>query len=64
MMLTNVIITLFLNEVRKATRLKHMSRRTEVSYLHYVVDFIRFCGKRHPKEIGTEEIPAYLRVWP
>jgi hypothetical protein len=36
----------FLNEVRKVMRLKHMSQRTEASYLHYIIDFIRFCGKQ------------------
>jgi integron integrase len=50
----------FLNEVRKVMRLKHMSRRTEASYLHYIIDFIRFCGKRHPREMGAGEIRAYL----
>ena len=34
-------------------RLRHMSRRTEASYLHYIVDFIRFHGKRHPRELGA-----------
>ncbi len=50
----------FLNEVRNVLRLKHMSRRTETSYMYYILDFIRFHGKRHPKEMGAEEIRAYL----
>jgi integron integrase len=41
-------------------RLKHMSRRTEASYLHYIVDFIRFYSKQHPREMGVGEIRAYL----
>lgn len=41
-------------------RLRHMSRRTEASYLHYIVDFIRFHGKRHPRELGVGEVRAYL----
>lgn len=40
----------FLSEVRRVMRFKHMSRRTEASYLHYIIDFIRFCGKRHPRD--------------
>ena len=40
--------------------LRHMSRRTEVSYLHNIVDFIRFHGKRHPRELGVGEICVYL----
>ena len=50
----------FLNEVRRVMRLKHMSRRTEASYLHYIVDFIRFYSKQHPREMGVGEIRAYL----
>lgn len=49
-----------LNEVRRAIRLKHFSRNTEVSYLYYMVDFIRFHSKRHPKDMGVDEIRAYL----
>lgn len=41
-------------------RLRHMSRRTEASYLHYIVDFVRFHGKRHPRELRVGEIRAYL----
>ncbi len=48
----------FLNEVRNVLRLKHMSRRTETSYVYYILDFIRFHSKRHPNEMGVEEIRA------
>lgn len=37
-----------------------MSRRTETSYVYYVLYFIRFHVKRHPNEMGVEEIRAYL----
>jgi hypothetical protein len=50
----------FLNEVRRVMRLKHMSRRTEASYPHYILDFIRFCSNRHPPEMGVDEIRVYL----
>ena len=46
----------FLNEIRKVMRLKHISRRTEASYLNYIIDFIRFSGERHPREMGVGEI--------
>lgn len=29
---------------------------SECSYLRHILGFIRFHGKRHPKEMGTEEI--------
>ena len=38
----------FLDQVRQVLRLKRMSRRNEASYLHYIVDYMRFQGKRHP----------------
>jgi integron integrase len=50
----------FLNQVRQVLRLKHMSRRTEASYLHYILDYVRFHGKRHPQEMGAQAIRAYL----
>jgi integron integrase len=50
----------FLNQVRQVIRLKHMSRRTEASYLYSIIDFVRFHGKRHPREMGAQEIRAYL----
>jgi hypothetical protein len=33
-------------------RLIHMSRRTEASYLHDIVDFICFQGKHHSRDLG------------
>jgi len=50
----------FLNKVRDILRLKHLSRRTGTSYVYYMIDLIRFHGKRHPKDMGVEEIRAYL----
>jgi site-specific recombinase XerD len=50
-----------LNQVRQIIRLKHMSRRTEASYLHYIIDCIRFhVERRHPREMEAQEIRAYL----
>lgn len=49
-----------LDQVRETIRLKHFSLKTEKSYIHYVRDFILFHNKRHPQEMGAEEIRAYL----
>jgi site-specific recombinase XerD len=49
-----------LDQVREAIRLKHFSLKTEKSYVHYVRDFILFHDKRHPKDMGADEIRAYL----
>lgn len=49
-----------LDQVRQCIRLKHMSMKTEKSYVYYIREFILYQNKRHPKEMGVEEIRAYL----
>jgi integron integrase len=49
-----------LDEVRAVARLRHMSLRTEESYVSVIRRFILFHGKRHPRELGAEAIRAYL----
>jgi integrase len=49
-----------LDRVRQVARFRHLSRKTEKSYLYYIRDFIRFHQKRHPREMGAPEIRAYL----
>jgi integron integrase len=49
-----------LDQVRESIRLKHYSLKTEKSYVHYIRDFILFHDKRHPKDMGADEIRAYL----
>lgn len=50
-----------LDQVKQVMRLKHYSLRTEESYiLYYVRQYILFHNKRHPKEMGVDEIRAYL----
>jgi integrase len=49
-----------LDQVRQTLRLKHFSLKTEKSYIQYIRDYILFHDKRHPKEMGVDEIRAYL----
>lgn len=49
-----------LDQVRSAIRVRHYSRRTEDSYVHWIRRFILFHGKRHPSEMGEREITAFL----
>lgn len=46
--------------VRESIRLRHLSYTTEKSYLHWIHRFVRFHGKRHPREMGEAEIVAFL----
>lgn len=41
-------------------RLRHCSPRTEEAYLQWVRRFVRFHGRRHPRELGVVEIRAFL----
>ncbi len=49
-----------LDQLRDAIRLKHYSYRTEQTYVQWVRRFILFHHKRHPQEMGVEEITAFL----
>jgi hypothetical protein len=49
-----------LDRVREQLRLKHYSYRTEETYLHWIKRYILFHKKRHPNEMGDEEIRAFL----
>jgi len=49
-----------LDRVREAMRLKHMSYRTEETYLYWIKQFILFHDKRNPDSMNAPEIRAYL----
>lgn len=49
-----------LDQVRHALRVKHYSIRTEAAYLHWIKRFILFHHKRHPRDMNTLEIEAFL----
>jgi len=49
-----------LDQVRDALRVRHYSLRTEDSYLQWIKRFILFHNKRHPLEMGEQEITAFL----
>lgn len=49
-----------LDQVRAVARARHLSHRTEDAYHNFIKRFILFHNKRHPKEMGAEEITAFL----
>ena len=49
-----------LDRVRQTIRLKHYSYRTEQTYVNWIVRYILFHDKRHPKEMGVTEVEAFL----
>ena len=49
-----------LDQVREAIRVRHYSVRTEEAYVGWIKRFIFFHGKRHPLEMGQQEITQFL----
>ncbi len=48
------------DRVRDAIRRRHYTDRTEETYIHWIKRFIYFSGKRHPAELGADEVTAFL----
>jgi integron integrase len=49
-----------LDQVREVIRIKHYSIRTEEAYLQWIRRYILFHQKRHPIELGSGELSAFL----
>lgn len=48
-----------IDEVKSAIRMHHYSYRTEETYVQWIRRYIFWNGKRHPREMGAEEIQAF-----
>jgi integron integrase len=49
-----------LQSLQSNLRLQHLSRRTEEAYVYWTKRFVRFCGLRHPSELGVAEVRRFL----
>lgn len=49
-----------LEQVKNAIQVRHYSIRTEQAYVRWIKHYIYFHNKKHPNEMGDEEITAYL----
>ena len=49
-----------LDQVRSVLRTKHYSLRTEEAYIGWIKRFILFNNKKHPMEMGEQEINRFL----
>jgi hypothetical protein len=49
-----------LEQVRHTIHVRHDSLRTEETYVQWIRRFILFHNKRHPREMGAEEIQQFL----
>lgn len=49
-----------LDRLRARIRYRHYSPRTETTYVQWVRRFILFHNKRHPSDLGAQEVAAFL----
>jgi integrase len=49
-----------LDQVREKIRLKHYSIRTEQAYVDWIKRYILFHDKRHPENMGKEDVEKFL----
>jgi integron integrase len=49
-----------MQRVRDKIRTKQYSRATEKTYTHWILDYIRYHGKKHPTLMGALEVEIYL----
>ena len=49
-----------LDQLRERIRYLHYSIRTEEAYVHWIRAFVRFHGLRHPRQMGADEVRAFL----
>jgi integron integrase len=50
----------FLDQLRVLMRQQQLAYPTEKTYLHWIRKFIRFHGRRHPKDMGAAEVDEFL----
>jgi len=49
-----------MDQVREVLRFHHYAYNTEKSYVSWILKFIRFHNKKHPKDMGKPEVEAFL----
>ena len=49
-----------LDRMRAEIRVRHYSIRTEETYLDWARRFILYHNKQHPKDMGADEVQAFL----
>src|SRR5580658_8406704 len=45
---------------RERIRTRHLALRTEQAYLQWMRRYVKFHGRRHPREMGPREVEAFL----
>ncbi len=50
----------FLDSLESFMRVRHYSKRTIQAYLYWCKYFILYCGKQHPRELGSADLERFL----
>src|ERR1700677_4103206 len=45
---------------RERIRTRHLAFRTEQAYLYWMRRYVKFHGRRHPRDMGSAEVEAFL----
>ena len=45
---------------REKIRTQHLALRTEQAYLHWMRRYVKFHGRKHPRELGPNEVEVFL----
>jgi hypothetical protein len=45
---------------RERIRTRHLAFRTEQAYLQWMRRYVKFHGRRHPRDMGRPEVEAFL----
>jgi integron integrase len=48
------------DQIVEVLRVRHYSRRTEEAYLHWIRQFILFHDRRHPRQLGEDDVNCFL----
>ena len=54
------MVSALIDELQRALRARHYSRRTEQAYCLWVRRYVRFHGLRHPADMAEPEINAFV----
>jgi hypothetical protein len=49
-----------MDQVREVLRFHHYAYSTEKSYVSWILKYIRFHNKQHPKNMGKHEIETFI----
>jgi hypothetical protein len=45
---------------RERMRTRHLALRTEQAYLQWMRRYVKFHGRRHPRDMGPKEVEGFL----